>query len=227
MPQRWYQTRTFKISVFTVILAGVFGVVQAVLPLLFERSKHTQGSVIIHGGEGGKGVGAGGGAGVAIGTVGPIDMRGGEGGRIVVLDGTAGQAPGAGGGGPGMIVTSTNPVALTRSGTGGDGEDSTFAGIRAQGGEGGRGPLEGGGGGEVVLATNVHIAPGTYNVVVGRGGKGAKAMTGSNAIVGNGGDGSPGIVIIRYRKDSGTGEVSGSSAFNDLIKEANKMPDSK
>ena len=56
MPQRWYYTPTFKISVVIAILAGVFGIVQVILPLIFQRSNQKQVPIIIHGGEGGKGV---------------------------------------------------------------------------------------------------------------------------------------------------------------------------
>ncbi len=68
-------------------------------------------------------------------------------------------------------VTDDKLEKFTGSRTGEDGEDSSFAGIRAKGGKGGQGPLEGGGGGEVV-ETTVSLTPGTtiYPVVVGKNG---------------------------------------------------------
>ena len=120
-----------------------------------------------------------------------------------------------------MIATDTNSVEFTRSGTGGDGEDSAFAGSRAKGGNSGQGILGGGSGGEMVFG-RMHVTTGEYKVVVGRGGKGAKDVMGTNYIVGKGGDGAPGIVIIRYRKDGGTDDVDEATAIDQMTREANK-----
>ena len=120
------------------------------------------------------------------------------------------------------MIVSSDASSLPTMAPGADGGDSEFSGIRAHGGKGGRGPLDGGGGGEVIYG-RMNVTPGvTYNVTVGQGGKGTMSELSSNGLVGKGGDGTSGMVIIRYRTDGTTDNVEETTAMKEMIEEANK-----
>ena len=219
METKWHKTPAFKIALTGVLITGGFGLMYAIIPLVFQKPSDSQSPIVIRGGEGGKAVGAGGGAGVAIGTAGEIDMRGGEGGRIVVFGGTDGQALGAGGGGPVVLEESTNPIPIT--GKGEDGGYSEFGGIRAEGGTGGQG-LDGGSGGEIIYG-RMHLRSGeVYRVKVGQGGKAMPAGTLTNGNVFSGGDGASGAVVVRVRIDGNTNEFDDATAIADMLNAANQ-----
>ncbi|OGV32563.1 MAG: hypothetical protein A2020_14785 [Lentisphaerae bacterium GWF2_45_14] len=198
MSKKKIKSSVFKHPLLVVVVGGI-------LAGLFNHLSK-QPPITIHGGEGGQAIGAGGGGGVAIGVTGTIDVRGGAGGNISGLDGTKGGAPGAGGGGPSMITRGQVVNGVAGLVTGESGEDSGFAGIRAKGGASGKGLLSGGSGGQIVYRS-MTLSSGTYKVVVGRGGKGLSVINSSGTIVGKGGDGAPGIVVIRYRTDRSSSPV--------------------